>query len=98
MINPCVFILTNNAHTFFYAGITSNIQEELDNLSKGFSKDDLWPEDCKKLVYCEKYVFERDALARFEMIKTLTDTKKRKIIEMMNPKWLDLPKYWPLSV
>jgi putative endonuclease len=48
-----------------------------------------------KLVYFEVFGEVSDAIEREKQIKRWARSKKIRLIESINPKWLDLAAYWP---
>ena len=88
-----VYILAS-ASGVLYTGITSNIagralqhrQERLPGFTRKYN--------VKKLVYFESYGDVTVAIQREKRIKRWSRTKKIWLIELENPKWLDLAADW----
>ena len=73
-----------------YIGVTNNLairtaQHKSEQI-KGFSQK----YKCKKLIYYEYFTDIKDAIKRETEIKKWRRDKKIKLIELLNPNWLDL--------
>ena len=85
-----VYLISNKNNTTIYTGITSDIKrriwEHKNKITKGFSsKYNLY-----KLLYYEIYNDPENAIIREKQIKSGRREKKIRLIESMNPKWIDL--------
>jgi putative endonuclease len=73
-----------------YTGVTSNIISRIYQHKQsdipGFTKK----YNCNLLVYYELFGAMVDAIAREKQLKGFTRIKKIKLIERLNPNWLDL--------
>ena len=91
--NYYVYIMSNYSKTF-YVGITSNlikrVYEHKNKLLEGFTQK----YNVTKLVYFEQTNDVNSAIAREKQIKAYRREKKIKLIESINPQWLDLSKEW----
>ena len=85
-----VYILAKGRNSTFYTGFTSNlvkrIWEHKNELADGFTKK----YEIKTLVYYEVHEDYGTALKREKQLKKWRRQSKMKLIESMNPKWLDL--------
>jgi len=85
-----VYILTNKPRGVLYIGVTSNLEQRLDqhNLSeiKSFTKR-YWT---RRLVYVEEFSSIVEAIAREKQLKKWHRQWKINQIESVNPKWKDL--------
>jgi putative endonuclease len=76
-----VYLISNKNNTTIYTGITSDIKrriwEHKNKITKGFSSK----YNLHKLLYYEIYNDPENAIIR---------EKKIKLIESINPKWIDL--------
>lgn len=85
-----VYILAKGRNSTFYTGFTSNLVkrtwEHKNELADGFTKR----YDIKTLVYYEVHEDYDAALKREKQLKKWRRQSKMKLIESMNPKWLDL--------
>ena len=87
---PCVYILTSKTNGTLYTGVTSNllkrIWEHKNNLVEGFTSK----YDVHTLVWYEVHETMEPAIQREKAIKNWKRDWKIKVIEDMNPGWLDL--------
>lgn len=85
-----IYILTNYNNTTLYIGVTSDlvnrIYQHKEKLVDGFSKR----YNLNKLVYFEVFTTAYDAISREKQLKGGSRAKKIKLIESINPAWLDL--------
>ncbi len=84
-----VYILSN-ASRRTYIGLTSNLEVRLyqhrEKVNPGFTRD----HNITMLVYYEQFGRSDDAIARERQLKTWSQIKKHRLIEVMNPIWSDL--------
>ena len=84
------YILTNDRHTVFYTGVTSNIikriWEHKNHVVDGFTKR----YNVGILVYYEMFCAIEDAIAREKQIKGKSRQYKVDLITKTNPVWRDL--------
>ncbi|MBC7694761.1 MAG: GIY-YIG nuclease family protein [Burkholderiales bacterium] len=86
-----VYILTNQAHTTLYTGVTSNIVRRLYEHRNGVYKKSFTSKYAlNKLVYYEVFSRIEDAIAREKQIKAGSRYKKENLIISINPNWNDL--------
>lgn len=87
---PCVYMMTNQRNGTLYVGVTSDllsrVYEHEQGLGDGFTKK----YDCKLLVYFELHETMYEAISREKQIKAGSRAKKLRLIETLNPRWLDL--------
>jgi putative endonuclease len=85
-----VYILTNKNNRVLYTGITGNLErrvyEHKNKMVGGFTKK----YNVYKLVYFEEFSNSIDAIEAEKKIKGWLRIKKLKLIESINPRWLDL--------
>lgn len=88
--NGYVYLLTNEANTVLYTGVTSNlikrVYEHKHKLVDGFTKK----YRVIKLVYYEVFDSIEDAIRREKQIKGWIRKKKDELVQSINPKWEDL--------
>jgi putative endonuclease len=70
----CVYILFSQKDLFLYIGFTTNIQNRLTNHNAGGTKSTS-PRRPLELIFCEFYVFEKDARNREMYFKTTSGKK-----------------------
>jgi putative endonuclease len=87
---PCVYLLASKRNGTLYAGVTSNlvkrIWEHKHHVVDGFTKK----YGVEILVWYEAHETMESAISREKAIKNWKREWKIKVIEMMNPQWLDL--------
>ncbi|PIW68908.1 MAG: excinuclease ABC subunit C [Ignavibacteriales bacterium CG12_big_fil_rev_8_21_14_0_65_30_8] len=92
--NYFIYILSNWNNKVVYVGVTNNLMrrvyEHKNKLINGFTKK----YNLNKLVYYEQTLDINSAIQREKEIKKWRREKKNKLIESLNPKWLDLSKDW----
>lgn len=85
-----VYIMTNRHNTVLYTGVTNDLTKRVwqhrHNQCPGFTTK----YRCGKLVFYEIYRDSYNAIAREKQIKAGSRKGKVKLIERMNPEWLDL--------
>jgi putative endonuclease len=90
MKQPAIYIITIQRNGTLYVGVTSNLIQRIyqhkHKLIKGFAAK----YDCKILVYFENCDDMISAITREKQIKAGSRASKMKLIEKLNPKWLDL--------
>ena len=86
-----VYIMTNKRNTVLYTGVTNDLERRVFEHSTKFnSKSFTSRYNVSKLVWYEAFWDIRDAIAREKQIKGGPRWRKVKLIEDMNPEWLDL--------
>ena len=82
--------MTNRTNVALYIGVTSDIKRRLfahkNTLVKGFTEK----YDIDKLVYYEIYDDPENAILREKRLKGSSRARKNKLVESLNPQWLDL--------
>ncbi|MFA5936101.1 MAG: GIY-YIG nuclease family protein [Patescibacteria group bacterium] len=85
-----VYILSSSCNSVLYIGVTGNLERRIaqhrQKTISGFSSR----YNLKKLVLLEETTDIRSALERENQLKNWSRTKKRRLIEMTNPYWIDL--------
>ena len=89
-MNYYIYILSTWDNKTIYIGVTNNlhrrVQEHKSKAIEGFTKR----YNLKKLVYFEKFTDVEQAIKREKELKGWLRAKKNKLIESINPNWLDL--------
>ncbi|UOE50691.1 GIY-YIG nuclease family protein [Mucilaginibacter sp. SMC90] len=89
-----VYIITNQANTVLYVGVTNDIKNRISEhklkIFKGFTA----MYNCNKLVYFEDFQWIQDAIAREKQLKAGSRQKKIDLIIADNPMWNDLSDGW----
>jgi putative endonuclease len=85
-----LYLMTNPHNTVIYTGVTSNLHKRIfqhkEKTLKGFSAK----YNLKKLVYYEAFDDPVNAIVREKQIKAGSREKKIRLIESINPNWMDL--------
>ena len=88
--NSFVYIMANKQNGTLYTGVTTNLIKRVYShkalLADGFTKK----YNCKMLVYYEIHQTISIAITREKQIKAGSRKNKIKLIEQLNPNWLDL--------
>jgi putative endonuclease len=89
-IVPCVYILASGPNGTLYTGVTSDLSgrmaQHTQKLIPGFSNK----HDVTQLVYYELFETMEDAIRREKQIKKWNRAWKLRLIEQMNPGWVNL--------
>jgi putative endonuclease len=89
-MNCAVYIMANKRNGTLYTGVTSNLAQRVwqhkNDTFEGFSKQYA----TKILVWYESGESIEGAIMREKQIKKWNRTWKLRLIESMNPQWLDL--------
>ena len=87
---PCVYILASARNGTLYIGVTSHLEDRVSlhkqDLIEGFSKR----HGMHMLVYYEFHSTMDEAITREKQLKKWKRDWKLRLIEQMNPEWLDL--------
>jgi putative endonuclease len=87
------YIVASRSHTL-YIGMTGNLSGRVfahkRKLHEGFSAT----YNCSRLVWFERFVDVRRAIAREKQLKGWVRAKKIAMIEKSNPAWSDLSEGW----
>lgn len=90
MREPVVYILTNRRNGTLYTGVTMDLERRIFEHRAGHDKSFTARYGCKILVWYEFFELIVDAIAREKQIKAGSRRAKIRLIETMNPEWLDL--------
>lgn len=86
-----VYIVTNKNNTTLYVGVTSNLPTRIQqHKEKKYPKSFTARYNLSKLVFYEAYQQIGDAIGREKQLKAGSRANKIKLIESINPTWLDL--------
>ena len=90
-MNYYVYILTNAHKTVLYTGVTRDLVRRVYEHKNHLDKKSFTSQyNVEHLVYYEMTENPESAIAREKQIKSWNRKRKEKLIENMNPKWLDL--------
>lgn len=81
-----VYILTNKNRTVLYTGVTNNLHRRLYQHKTKLNPNSFTARyNVEFLIYYEKFVWVRQAIAREKEIKDWTRAKKLELIRSVNP-------------
>lgn len=85
-----LYIMTNKGSTVLYTGVTNDLKrrvfEHREKLAEGFTER----YNVNKLVYYEVFEDPENAIIREKRLKGGSRARKVRLIESMNPLWVDL--------
>ena len=87
----CVYIVTNKNKTTLYTGVTSDLYSRIwQHKNHVYPKSFTSRYNCHYLVYYRFYTSIEEAIAYEKAIKAGSRQNKIKLIESINPDWIDL--------
>lgn len=90
-----VYIMNNKPKGVIYIGVTDNIEERVkEHKMKAYPKSFTAKYNCDKLIYLEEFEKGEEAFAREQQFKKWKRDWKIKLIEEMNPSWMDISMNW----
>ncbi len=93
-----VYIMSNKPKGVVYIGVTNDIDERVkEHKMKVFPKSFTAKYNCDKLIYFEEFEKGDEAEKRERQFKKWKRAWKIKLIEEMNPSWVDLSLNWNLN-
>ena len=94
-----VYIMANKPNGVIYIGVTDYIEERVkEHKNKIFPKAFTARYNCESLVYFEEYDNGEEASVREKQFKKWKREWKVRLIEDMNPSWMDLSMNWNLGI
>ena len=90
MKDPCVYILASKRNGTLYVGVTSDLYDRMPQHKQGLSDGFTKKYGVTLLVYYEMHDDMLAAIHREKQIKGWKRAWKVRLIEQMNPEWLDL--------
>src|SRR5574340_263428 len=85
-----VYILTNEHNKVLYTGVTNDLERRCQEHKKKLIKGFTGKYNVNKLVYFEIFDDINTAISREKQIKGLLRSKKERLINGFNSKWVDL--------
>lgn len=85
-----VYIMTNRAYGVLYIGVTSSLPHRAMQHREGNGSDFCRRYRLDRLVYAERHATIVEAIAREKAVKAWKREWKIRLIESINPKWIDL--------
>lgn len=90
-----IYIMTNKPQGVIYIGTTDNLQERVkEHKLKVYPNSFTAKYNCDKLVYFEEWNNGFEASIRAKQFKKWKRDWKIKLIEEMNPSWMDISINW----
>jgi len=87
---PCVYIVASKRDGVLYIGVTSDLELRMAQHSQGLLPGFTKRYGVKHLVYFEMHEVMNDAIVREKQLKVWHRAWKVRLIESMNPEWIDL--------
>jgi putative endonuclease len=88
--SPCVYILASKRNGVLYIGVTSDLEGRMAQHDQGLTKGFTLRYGVKRLVYYEFHETMEGAIRREKQLKEWKRAWKVRLIESMNPEWLNL--------
>ena len=86
-----VYLLTNKRKNVLYVGVTNHlIRRVYEHKEHIFSNSFTAKYKVTHMVYYEETTDVRSAIEREKQIKSWSRDRKNKLVETMNPEWIDL--------
>ena len=90
MKQPCIYILTSKRNGTLYIGVTSDLYDRMADHKQGLIEGFTKKHAVTRLVYYEMHETMEGAIRREKQLKKWNRLWKLRIIEEVNPEWLDL--------
>jgi putative endonuclease len=88
-----VYILTNDAGTVLYVGVTNDLQARLADHAAGVGGEFTRKYRCSQLIYFEVFDDVRQAIDREKQLKGWRRSRKEALIRKANPGLANLSRY-----
>ncbi|WP_289846253.1 GIY-YIG nuclease family protein [Winogradskyella psychrotolerans] len=93
-----IYIMSNKFNGTIYIGVTNNLEERVKEHKLKIYPDSFTSKyNCNKLVYFEEYSKAEEAIVREKRLKKWKRDWKIKLIEDMNPSWVDISDNWNID-
>ena len=93
-----IYIMANKIQGVLYIGLTDNIDERVkEHKLKVYPKSFTAKYNCDKLIYLEEHDNAYEAEKRENSLKKWKREWKIKLIEEVNPSWMDISLNWSLD-
>ena len=93
-----VYIMSNKPNGVIYIGVTDDIEERIKEHKLKMNPNSFSARyNCDKLIYFEEFDRNKEAMIREKRFKKWKRDWKIKLIEEMNPSWMDLSLNWNLD-
>ena len=85
-----VYFMTTSSNKVLYVGVTNSLKRRVAEHAEGTGSEFTSKYNCNKLVYYESFPDIEQAILREKQIKHFKREWKNKLVEVVNPEWLDL--------
>ena len=82
--------MTTSSNKVLYVGVTNSLKRRVAEHAEGSGSEFTSKYNCNKLVYYESFPDIEQAILREKQIKHFKREWKNKLVEVVNPEWLDL--------
>ena len=94
-----IYIMTNKPNGVLYVGVTDNLEARVqEHKAKIYRNSFTTRYNCDKLVYFEEFETGIEASIREKLVKKWKRDWKLKLINNMNPDWIDITLNWSANV
>jgi len=94
-----IYIMTNKPNGVLYVGVTDNLEARVqEHKAKIYRNSFTARYNCDKLVYFEEFATGIEASIREKLVKKWKRDWKLKLINNMNPDWIDITLNWSANV
>ena len=94
-----IYIMTNKPNGVLYVGVTNNLKARVqEHKAKIYRSSFTARYNCDKLVYFEEFETGIEASIREKLVKKWKRNWKLKLINNMNPNWIDIALNWSANV
>ena len=89
-----IYIMSNKWKTVLYIGVTNDLMRRVWEHKNNKIGSFVTKYRVTQLVYYEEFDDIRDAIFREKVLKGWRRSRKDKLVESMNPTWIDLYEKW----
>ena len=82
--------MTTSTNKVLYVGVTNSLKRRVSEHAEGSGSEFTRKYNCHKLVYFESFPDIEQAIVREKQIKHFKREWKNKLVETVNPDWMDL--------
>jgi putative endonuclease len=94
-----VYAMSNKPDGVIYIGLTNNIEERVkEHKLKLYPKSFSAKYNCNRLIYFEEFKNDKEAIIRERQLKKWKRDWKIKLIQEINPSWIDMSMNWNLNL
>ena len=90
--------MSNKPNGVIYIGMTDDIEERVkEHKIKQYPDSFTAKYNCNKLIYFEEFTNDEEAMLREKQLKKWKRDWKVKLMEGINPSWMDISMNWNLN-